>query len=96
MLVKLGVDISRLDRKIRRILPEVDMVYKRRGEEAVITSTYEGDHSVASLHYAHLAIDFRFPKQDPVNVTDELSEELGKNYDVVTSKNCIHIEWDPQ
>jgi len=100
MLVKLGVDISRLKRPIRRVLPIVDRVYREHGEEAVITSTYEGDHSPGSLHYADLAIDIRYAKDNPTGVAMELVQEirdkLGDDYDIVLEKDHIHIEYDPK
>jgi len=97
MLVKLGVDISRLHRQMRRALPTVEVVYQEVEEEAVITSTYEGNHSVGSLHYAHKAVDFRFPlPPSRPTVISQLTERLGPNYDVVLSPKCIHIEFDPK
>jgi len=62
MLLKLGVDISRLNREIRRALNIIADVYIMKGEEAVIISTYEGDHSPSSLHYRNDAVNIRKPK----------------------------------
>ena len=44
MLIKAGVNISRLKREIRRALPRIEDVYESYGYELVITSTYEGNH----------------------------------------------------
>ncbi len=95
MLCKLGVDISRLERGIRRALNIIDKVYKRHGEEAVITSTYESNHSVGSLHYADDAIDIRKHRTKPKTVADEIRKEVGNDYDVVLEKTHIHVEFDP-
>ena len=53
MLLKMGVDISRLERPIRRALNKIEKVFQKYGKEPVITSTYEGNHSPGSLHYAN-------------------------------------------
>jgi hypothetical protein len=92
MLLKLGVDISRLADQVRRALATIDRVFQKAGEEAVITSTYEGTHGPASLHYANRAIDLRLPKADLI---PELTHELGPAFDVVRESTHIHIEYDP-
>jgi len=91
----MGVDISRLERPIRRALNTIENAYRERGEEAVITSTYEGAHSAGSLHYCNLAVDIRDPKKDRSQVAQILRFGLGGKYDVVEEKNHIHIEYDP-
>jgi hypothetical protein len=96
MLIKLGVDISRLERPIRRALNVIDEVLREHGEEAVITSTYEGDHSPGSLHYANLAVDIRLPKNNPTGVALAIQQKLGEDYDVIVEMTHIHIEYDPK
>lgn len=94
MLLKLGVDISYLKRPLRRVLPVIDEIYKQNGlGDAVITSTYDGNHSIASLHYAHLAIDVRRCSN---YVRDKIKAELGTNFDVVLEADHLHIEYDPK
>lgn len=96
MLIKAGVDISRLRPEIRKRLNGI--AYKIAGvvnEELIITSTCEGNHSAGSLHYANLAIDIR-----RTNKPDEtcliLRQYLGKDYDVLLGNDHIHIEYDPK
>ncbi|RLC47034.1 MAG: hypothetical protein DRH57_04840 [Candidatus Cloacimonadota bacterium] len=96
MLLKLGVDISKLKRPMRRALNLIDQAFKDFGEEAVITSTYEGDHMPSSLHYAHLAVDVRLPRGNVDAVVNALKLLLGKDYDIVVEKDHIHIEYDPK
>ena len=96
MLIKAGVDISRLKPPIRKKLPAIVRIYAERDEELVITSTYEGTHSAGSLHYADLAIDTRWPKKRRDTIIDELKKALGQNYDVVPEGDHIHIEYDPK
>jgi len=96
MLIKAGVDISRLKRPIRRILgPVAVIVWESEGQELVIVSTYEGNHGEGSLHYCDEAVDIRsWSKADEVR--DEIKGKLGPDYDVVVEGNHIHIEYDPK
>ncbi len=99
MLIKLGVSINRLNRNARRALNVVESVYVNLvNEEAVITSTYEGNHSPSSLHYNDDAFDVRYPtdKGRISIIIDELKKRLSRNYDVIKSNNCIHVEYDPK
>ena len=96
MLLKLGVDISRLKSPIRRSLTLIEIIFaSNSSEEAVITSTYEGDHSPGSYHYVDLAIDIRNPKEVK-KVVLALKSRLGSDYDVVDEHDHIHIEYDPK
>ena len=63
--------------------------------EPVITSTYEGDHGVGSLHYQNLAIDFRSWSLNTLNIAKRLREKIGNDYDVVVEIDNIHVEYDP-
>lgn len=95
MLLKLGVDISRLNRPIRSILYRIDNIYKSYNDELVITSTYESSHSPSSLHYSNDAIDIRLPK-DGMNIemVQRIRNAIGNNFDVVLETTHIHIEYD--
>ena len=96
MLIKAGVDISRLRPEIRKKLNEIARrVWTIEKEELVITSTYEGSHSEGSLHYADLAVDIRWHKKGQ-EVRDELRDKLGMDYDVCLEATHIHIEYDPK
>lgn len=95
MLLKPGVDISRLEREIRRTLPKLDRIYRGIGDHLVITSTYEGTHSPGSLHYANQAVDIRMPARDEKEVVEEIRRNLGRDFDVVKEIDHIHIEYDP-
>lgn len=96
MLIKAGVDISRLRPEIRKKQNRIaSVVWKIEKEELIITSTYEGTHSEGSLHYANLAEDIRRHRKGQ-EVRDELSNKLGMDYDVVLEAGHIHIEYDPK
>jgi len=97
MLLKLGVDISRLKPPIRKKLNLIEKIFNDCADcEAVITSTYEGSHSPSSLHYANLAIDLRLPPRNINTVVEELKRRLGKDYDIVKEPTHIHLEFDPK
>lgn len=95
MLLKMGIDISRLRREVRRVLPDIDGYYTDHfGVEAVITSTCNDAHAANSLHYADLAIDIRLPPHDRAKTRDGLQQLLGDDFDVVLESTHIHIEYD--
>ena len=97
MLLKLGVDISRLSSVLRRKLSGIDEVFAlMTGREAVVTSTYEGAHQANSFHYANVAIDFRLPEKDVPGVVLKLKQYLGADFDVVSELSHIHVEFDPK
>jgi len=95
MLIKAGVDISRLDRRTRRALNMVNRCFEIEGEELIVTSTFEGNHSAGSLHYANQAFDIRLPVYNPITAVHELKDALGDDFDVVGEGDHIHIEYDP-
>jgi len=96
MLIKAGVDISRLKPPIRKKLSMISiLIWSIEREELVISSTYEGNHSEGSLHYADLAVDIRRNNHGRM-VRDELKNKLGRNYDVILESDHIHIEYDPK
>ncbi len=96
MLIKAGGDISRLRPEIRKKQNEIArIIWSIEKEELVITSTYEGNHSEGSLHYANLAEDIRRFKHGQ-QVRDELKNKFGMDYDVVLRPDHIHIEYDPK
>jgi len=96
MLIKAGVDISRLRPEIRKKLNEIARLVWTIGKvELVITSTYEGNHSEGSLHYANLAVDIQRGPYGSI-LSDELRDKLGMDYDVILEADHVHIEYDPK
>jgi len=96
MLIKAGVDISRLRPEIRKRLNEIaKIIWSCNEGEMVITSTYEGYHSEGSLHYANLAVDIRKNKARILSY-NEIKQVLGEDYDVILEGDHIHIEYDPK
>jgi len=96
MLIKAGVDISRLKRCIRKKLPVIARIYDAIAqEELVVTSTYEGNHSEGSLHYCDEAVDLRRPSKPDI-VVIAIKREVGPDYDVILFNTGIHFEYDPE
>jgi hypothetical protein len=96
MLIKAGVDISRLNREIRRALGMIVDVVAGIGVELVVTSTYEGTHKGGSLHYGNDAFDFRLPPKWGKFLVDKVKLMLGGDFDVVLEVDHIHVEYDPK
>ena len=96
MLLKAGVDISRLERNTRRSLTVVAILLAEFDLDLIITSTYDGNHMPGSLHYAHQAYDIRRPVDDYNKILTKIRSGLGNRFDVVLRKDHIHIEYDPK
>jgi len=96
MLIKAGVDISRLNREIRRALRTVSDIFMGFDQEVVVTSTYEGNHGAGSLHYANDAFDVRYPDQPLVGIITRLRNKLGNDFDILGREDHIHLEYDPK
>lgn len=100
MLIKAGVDISRLKRPARRALGMVGGCFSEYGQEIVVTSTYEGNHGDGSLHYADLAFDVRIPAKRYDAIRRAVKRVLDDSkYDFVEEVDSPephwHIEYDP-
>jgi len=93
MLIKFGVSIEKLARPIRIILELVETEYNKFAVEAVITSTFEGNHRLNSLHYQNLAIDFRKIEQIE-EVAKKLKAQLSDDYDIIVESDNLHVEYD--
>lgn len=97
MLLKPGVDISRLNREIRRALNSLDRIYREIGQELVITCTYGDNHMPGSLHYGNDSVDIRRPTPGKVKlVFEKIKKQLGVAFDVVLKPDHIHVEHDPK
>lgn len=99
MKIKDGVNIQGLDIKIRPALIAANKIWKKYGQELVVTCGLDGMHSAGSLHYYGLALDFRtryFEKGTARYVAESLQKELGNDFDVIHHKTHIHVEFDPK
>jgi len=94
-----GVRMAGLDIKMRPVLLAAGMIWDLEGQDLIVTSALDGEHSPGSLHYYGLAIDFAvraFDDDVKRNITFKLREELGRAYDVINEGDHIHVEWDPR
>jgi len=96
MLIKAGVDISRLNREIRRSLPWAESVYDQYSKRFVITSTYEGNHGAGSLHYGNDAYDLELPVKNGKRIYQGIKDTFPESFDVVLESDHIHVEYDPK
>lgn len=99
MKIKVGANIQGIDFKLRPALIYADDIWKKYGQELVVTAGLDGAHSAGSLHYYGLAIDFRisyFLPEIAKIVCAELALKLGRNFDVRLEKDHIHVEYDPK
>jgi hypothetical protein len=64
-----------------------------------ITSGMEGKHSAGSLHYSGAGRDYGLrdvPVSDRQPIREEMSDDLGPDFDVVLESDHIHVEWQPK
>lgn len=99
--LKPGVTLGSLQPQIAVALMAAERLYERRGTELVVTSGDDGNHSSTSLHYAGAAVDLRVrtlpdPDRDGREIARELSEALGRDYDVLFEGDHIHLEYQPR
>ena len=99
MKIKDGANIQGLDMRMRPVLVNAERIWKDAGQELVVTSGLDGEHSAGSLHYYGLAVDLRtryFSHVLVIEVAKKLKNCLGKVYDVVVKPTHIHVEYDPK
>lgn len=102
--VKEGVRLAALQPPMIDAVQKAANVYKNMGFECMwVTSTDEGVHGYASLHYVGLAVDLGTIGAHGVMDTHEipfvvsnLVQALGVGYDVVNEHDHIHIEYQPK
>lgn len=94
-----NVNPALLSPQIVFALMVADSIYRKYGQELVVTSLNDSKHSFKSLHYDGHAADLRthyFTGADRIRVSDELRDALHDDYDVVLEKDHIHLEYDPK
>jgi hypothetical protein len=101
MKLKTGVITTGVAPELIVALMVAAAVWRRHGQELVVTSLNDSRHSVSSLHYAGAAADLRthyFQEGIADQVAADLRQSLGNNpdYDVVVESDHIHLEWQPK
>ena len=74
----------------------VATLYQDNGEDLYITSKRDGIHSLGSLHYEGLALDFLYPKKEIADFISKIRSAAGPGFDVVAEGDHYHIEFDPK
>lgn len=96
--VKPKVSLKGLNQKMHPTLNKAGKIWQKYGKTLVVTSTVEGRHCKGSKHYSGLALDLRtkyFKKKIQAQVSDELSDSLGQDFQVLLEKDHIHVEYHP-
>ncbi len=97
MKTKKGVVLAGLQLEMRLVFIKASHIWKRYGQELVITSTLDGVHSPGSLHPYGYAVDLRTRYFEPgkvKSITADLHDALPEGYEVVPHKTHIHVEYD--
>jgi len=94
------------DVRVFGIRPEVvlalqiaETVWLEHGEELVITSATDSQHSNTSRHYLGCAADLRtnyFLADQVEKVAKELRDALGEDFYVLVHKTHIHLSFKPK
>lgn len=97
MKLKDGVDLVGLSREMHSGLGGIDRAhFDLTGEQATLTSTTEGRHSVKrSAHYRGDAVDVRIWNVDGFRFRDMIAENIGADYVVLLESDHIHVHWGP-
>jgi hypothetical protein len=99
MKLKENVNMAGLKLQMRKALMAANQVWSENGQELVVTSALDGEHSPSSLHYYGYALDFRtryFDDKTLPKVIHEYSEALrylDVAYRMVVHDTHIHVEW---
>jgi len=103
MKIKEGVSLRLLKPQMCIAMIIVEQAYTKLfwgiREECTLTSGDEGKHKTGSKHPMGEALDFRTRHLKPQEKLDwkvQCERKLGDEYDVVLSRNCLHVEWDPE
>lgn len=94
-----SVNIWGLEVCMQPVLKHADKIWRKYGQELVVTSARDGIHSAGSLHYYGRAVDLRtryFSEGTLNEVVEELRSVLGEDYDVIVHSTHAHIEFDPK
>lgn len=98
MKIKKGVSLIGLRLVMRPVLVEADRIWEELGQELVITSGTDSEHSAGSLHYYGYAVDLRtryFTQEEKFTAYCELVDALEyEGFNVFMHDTHIHVEFD--
>jgi hypothetical protein len=96
-----GPDGENLHPALEGALTDVKQLFNQHNSPCVITSAWDGEHSVKTLHHKGRAVDLRiWHLADPELFAERLQEILDRRYgpvfDCVLEPDHIHLEYDPK
>jgi len=106
--IKNGVIMQGLQVAMQPVLIEAAQLWDEEGEQLVVTSALDGEHSPGSLHYYGYALDFRtryFDDRVAVRAARMLQERLNSTsllgdvdthglYTVIFERTHIHVQYN--
>lgn len=99
MKIKKGVRLTGIQPEMVIAMTIADQVYRKHGQELVITSGIEGNHHRTSRHYLGYAIDTRtnyFNENEIPIVQRDLVDALGDDFYIQFEGNHFHIQFSPK
>jgi hypothetical protein len=97
MRIKSGVQIGGLQPEMILALIIVEPILKKHGQELVLTSGTDSQHSSKSRHYIGYGTDIRsrdIPKEIRDSVAEEMSRALGTEFYVKFEVHHYHIQFN--
>lgn len=91
-----GVLLIGLQPVMRKVLIHAADIWEQLGQELVVTSGLEGNHSVGSMHYYGYALDLRsryFDEDQIDQAVNALQHRLGQLYVVLKESDHIHVHF---
>jgi len=82
---------------MRRVLRCAESIWSAYGQDLVVTAKRDGEHGKWSWHQYGCAVDLRtryFSPGEVASIAQDMSEALGRDYDVVIEPTHMHVEYD--
>jgi hypothetical protein len=98
MTLKPGVRILGIKPEATLALIVAEGVFRDQGQECIVTSVVDGEHSAGSIHYQGFAFDLRIKhlSSGVAKIHGELKARLGADFDVLLEADHIHVEFQPK
>ena len=97
MKIKAGVQIAGIQPEMTLALQIVEPILISYGQELVITSATDSQHSKKSRHYIGYGLDLRsrdISEEARDSVAQEMSEALGSEYYVAFEVHHFHLQFN--
>ena len=97
MKIKAGVQVGGIQPEMTLALMTIHGILMKHGQELVITSCTDSQHSSKSRHYIGYGLDLRsrdVPEADRELVVQEMRDALGAEYYVAFEVHHFHIQFN--